>query len=247
MKNKVIISGICLLLCAIPAIAQKSERGVVKMGKDGPAVVEKGTWMIGGSITGTSFRGENYSLAIIEGINTHGSEFSIKPKVTYMFHKNFGVGIRGKYTRGMFDLAHAGVSISDISIDVEDLFSIKQTYGADVFARAYLPLGNSGRFAIIGDVYIGGDGGTSKLSAKEDNQTIGTYQTNWAFNAGVDFGAMAFLTKNLALEAELGILGFGVTGSNAVRNQIYEGGTKSVNAYYSVNFLSLSVGAAFYF
>lgn len=227
--------------------ARKAQRGVAQFGKDAPVVAAKGTWMFGGTLGYTNYNAKNYNLAIIDGINMENYNIMVKPTVMYMFANNFGVGLKGTYKRGMTDLAKAGTSFNDIDIKVEDFYSLNQSGGASVFLRAFLPL-HSSRFAVIGDLHAGGQAGTSKLSKKKDeNSTLGTYKKNWSVDLGVDFGMMAFFTKHFAMEAELGILGFGWNGSKGVNNQIYNESMNFAKAYYSVNFLSLSVGAYLYF
>lgn len=227
--------------------ARKAQRGVTQLGKDAPVVAAKGSWMFGGTLGYTNYNAKNYSLAIVDGINMENYNIMVKPSVMYVFANNFGVGVKGIYKRGMTDLAKAGTNFNDIEIKVEDFYSLNQTGGGSVFLRAFLPL-HSNRFAVIGDFHVGGQAGTSKLSKKKDeNSTPGTYKKNWSVDMGVDFGMMAFFTKHFAMEAELGILGFGWNGSKSVDNQIYNEAVNFAKAYYSVNLLSLNVGAYLYF
>lgn len=231
------------------AYAQKSERGIAKAGKDAPAVVEKGTWMFGGSVRGSYFSGNNYSMAVMDGINTDGYTVDVHPSFMYVICDNIGIGVKAGYKRGLFDLPQAQTSftIGDNPISVEDLQSLRQSGGASVFARYFIPMGTSGRFNIIGDLVVGGEAGTSKFSKRKDMAELGTYQKHWKFGADVNFGMMAFLTRNLAVEAELGVLGFGMSGSRSVKNQVYEGSYTSFKPYFDINFLSLSVGTFLYF
>ncbi len=246
------IATIILCSMAIPARAQKSERGVAHIGKDAPVAVAKGTVMFGGSVRGSYFKGNNYSLAVIDGLNPDGYTMKIKPTVMYVVADNVGIGVRGSYNRGYFSLPHAGVTFNSIDIKVDDVLSLKQSYGGSVFARYFIPLGYTGRFSIIGDLVVGGEAGTAKFSKRgkttgSETEMLGTYQKDWKFGAHVEFGMMAFFTRHFALEAELGILGCGISGSKSVKNQVYEGSYKYLNPYFDINFLSLSVGAFLYF
>lgn len=250
MKSKTLFTVIILITSAITgAYAQKSERGIAKAGKNAPVVVEKGTWMFGGSVRGSYFNGNNYSMAVLDGINTDGYTVDVHPAFMYMIRDNIGIGVRGSYKRGLFDLPQAQTSftIGDDPISIEDLQSLRQSGGGSVFVRYFIPIGASGRFSIIGDFIVGGEAGTSKFSKRKDLAELGTYQSHWKFGADVDFGMMAFITKNLAVEAELGVFGFGMTGSSSVKNQVYEGSYSSFKPYFDINFLSLSVGAFLYF
>lgn len=230
---------------------RKQSRGVTAMGKNAVAVVEKGSWMFGGTAKGSYLGATNYSIAVINNINLTGYGFSFKPTVMYAVAKNIGVGVRGIASRNTFDMPTAKLEISEsVGADLKDLYIIKDSYGASAFARIYLPIGNSPRYAIIGDFILSGEGGRGKFSRRDFSNSkvvLGTYEENWKFGANIDFGLMAFFTTHFAMEAELGILGFGVTGSKSVDNQVYQSSYKLLNPYFDVNFLSLSVGAFIYF
>lgn len=230
---------------------KKAERGVAKIGKKAATVVEKGDWMFGGSVKGSYFTGMNHSIAVIKGIDTRGYGFNFKPQVMYAVAKNFGVGVRANIKRNVFDLDGAHMEMGETKIELKDVNSVNMSYGGSIFARYYIPIGPTGRYSIIGDLILSGEGGTSKFSQKKQisgqETPVGTYQKNWGVGANIDFGLMAFFTKHFAMEAELGILGFGVTGSKSVENQVYEGSYSMVNPYFDINFLSLTVGACIYF
>lgn len=247
MRNRIFTTLLLLAVAFVPAAAQKYERGVAQVGKNAPVVAAKGTWMFGGTVNGTGYTGNNYSFTAIQGINTNGYSAGIKPTIMYLVANNVGIGVKGSYKRGLFALDDAHLEVSDTKIEVKDIAQLKQTFGGAVFARYFIPLGNSGRFSIIGDLILGADGGNTRLTKRQDGLIIGTYQTNWTADLSVEFGMMAFFTKNFAMEAELGILGAGITGSKSAKNQVYQGSASSVKAYYSVNLLSLSVGAYLYF
>lgn len=239
-----------MLLLLVPCTSvwgQKAERGIAKIGKEARVVAPKGTWMLGGTIAYSDYRASNYSLAMINGINTNGYSIQFNPTVMAAVANNVGVGLRLGYKRGSFNLDNASLEAMGASIDVQDYKSLNQKFGGAVFGRYYIPVGNSNRFSIIGDIYASAYYGEGKLTNRQDGAIIGTYQRTMDLDLGVDFGAMAFITRTFALEATLDILSFGTTYTKQVKNQVFDGNRKFWKAHYALNLLSFRLGAYFYF
>lgn len=246
MNRKTVITVI-LLLCCILADAEKYDRGIAQMGAGAPVVASKGSFMVGGTIGCSGFLGSDYTLAIINNINTNGYSLNINPTFMYMVADNFGIGARLGYSRGLFDLASADLSAAGVTISVEDYNSLKHSADLRLFGRYFLPIGGSSRFAIFVEAGIDASAGQAKITDRQDGHIIGTYSTSMSAGLSVTPGVTAFITRNFALEASLGILGGGFQMTEQIKNQVYEGKVTLPQVYYSINPLALKVGGYFYF
>jgi hypothetical protein len=111
-----------LFLGAICAEAQHYDRGYETVPSS--PFVEKGTWLLGGTVRYSQHINDNYSLLVINGINSNGFRVSANPKLMYMFRDNMGAGIRFSYDRSMLDLESADLSISEITMNAKDCYQI---------------------------------------------------------------------------------------------------------------------------
>ena len=57
---------------------------------------------------------------------------------------------------------------------------------------------------------------------------------------------MAFLTNNMAVEINVGVLGINYSSTQQVHNQVTVGNTNSSMMNFSINIFSIGVGVAFY-
>ena len=103
-----------LVLGALSAEAQHYDRGYKSVSS--APFVEKGTWVLGGTARYSQHINDDFSLALINGINSEGFNFSVNPKLICMVKDNMGLGLRVSYDRGMLDLSSAYLSVSDIAM-----------------------------------------------------------------------------------------------------------------------------------
>ena len=59
-------------------------------------------------------------------------------------------------------------------------------------------------------------------------------------------GIVAFLTNNMAVEINVGVLGINYSSTRQVHNQVTVGNTNSSMMNFSINIFSIGVGVAFY-
>ena len=111
-----------LVLGAFCAEAQHYDRGYETIPSS--PFIQKGTWSVGGSAKYTQHINDNFSLMLINGINSQGYNISVNPKLIYHFRENMGVGLRFSYDRSMLDLASAEISVADITMGAMTLINI---------------------------------------------------------------------------------------------------------------------------
>ena len=95
--------------------AQRYDRGFER---NPSTFIEKGTWMVGGTVAYSTHRNDNYRFFIIEDINSNGYRFSLSPVFCYMVRDNMGVGMRFSYGRKLLKVDSASVSIDQTQINV---------------------------------------------------------------------------------------------------------------------------------
>lgn len=234
-----------LLLGALCAEAQRVyDRGYSLT--DAPVFVSKGTWMFGGNARYSLSQSSDYKFLVIDNINTYGYRLSASPVVCYMIRDNMGIGLRGGYTRSLMDIESAGVSIQDLDLSVKDYFSLGHEFSGAAIWRNYIPLGSSGRFAMVAEVLARATYGQSKIIDGHGAEITGTYQTKYSAYVGLNPGMMAFLNDHLALELNLGLLGVDISRSRQIHNQVDSGKLSSTQFNFMANLLTLGVGFAFY-
>ena len=234
-----------LFLGALCAEAQHYDRGYET--EPSSPFLEKGIWMTGGSFSYSQHINNDFSLAVINNINSTGYNISANPKMLYMFRDNMGVGIRFSYDRNMLDLASADLSVSDISMGVSDCYQIQHKYSAYAVYRSYIPLGNSKRIAMFADLLLGGSFKQGKAFNAGGEYVTGTYDQTYALEIVVDPGIAAFLTERLSVELNVGVFGLSYRWRDQIRNQVTNGYSGSTSAGFMVNLLALGVGLSYYF
>ena len=243
-KRQVILSVLCLFI-AMPVFADKSDRGIASLGKKSPTFMERGKWTLGGSFNWSMHNNSDYKFLIIEGIDTHGYKCNIAPCLTYAFGRNLAAGLRLGYSRNFLNIENASLSVAGTSIDVTDYYYLKHAFSFEAFGRAYLPLGRGGRFALFADIVLAYDLGRGKLTDRQVNKVVGTYQKDWGISLGINPGLSTFITDYLILDAVLGVAGIRYSSVDQIHNQVDTGSRASAGFFYLLNPLSLSVGLHF--
>lgn len=243
MRRLAFISAL-IVLGTLGARAQRYDRGYETL--PSTPFMKKGTWMIGGTAGYTQHTNRDFSILIIENINSKGYNVSASPMFCYALKDNQALGARFSYSRGMLDFEEASLSVMDITLGVKDYYKVSQDYQAQFFWRMYIPFGTSRRFAMFGELQLGGSLGQSKITDGHMSSIKGSYEKDYKVFLGVNPGIVAFLTNHFAIEANLGLLGFNYTWTDQIHNQVGNGSRNSVGASFMLNFLSIGMGLCYY-
>ena len=221
---------------------RRQNRGIANIRTE---FVPKGQWVFGGTISYSTHTNNNYSFLIIEDIQSNGYQFKVSPLVGYAYSKNSLVGVRFGYSRGLTELDNASLSIT--SLDNSYFYSLKHSYNVEALWRKYIPLGrNNKRFALFAEVGLAMGGSQSKVASGPSSALSGTYATSFDVALGVNPGISAFLTNNMAIEVNIGVLGFNYSNTRQVSNQVVAGSLSSSQMNFKVNIFSIGLGASFY-
>lgn len=245
LMRKIIFITVLLLLEAAGVYAQHYDRGYDAV--PSTVFIKKGTWMAGGTVKYSQHLNEDYKFLIIEDINSKGYNISMNPKALYMFKDNMGAGLRLSYDRSMTDLASAGFSIADISMNAKDCYQIQHKYGAYGVFRAYIPFSGVKRIALYADLLLGGSFKQGKAFNAGGSEILGNFKTAYSLELAVDPGIVFFFTDNLAMEMNVGVFGVNYSWNNQVFNQVSTGYSDSASAGFMINLLSIGVGLSYYF
>ena len=188
---------------------------------------------------------------MINGIQGNIVTGGVSPHASYFVADNLAVGARFDYKRSSYAIGGANLSLTpDMSFGIENFHYLKDNYAGAVFARYYIPFGNSKRFAMFTELQaVGGYAQSETYKLTEADQTIdkhGTYQDIYNFEIGVVPGVMAFFTDNVALEVSVGLMGFNYNKTVQTTNQVDKSVMESSGANFKINPLSLGLGLSFY-
>ena len=221
---------------------RRQNRGVANIRTE---FVPKGQWVFGGSVSYSTHTNNNYTFLIVEDIKSNGYQFKVTPLVGYAYSKNSLVGVRFGYSRGLTELDNASLSIT--SLDNSFFYSLKHSYNVEALWRNYIPLGKGNkRFALFAEVGLAMGGSQSKLASGPQQSLSGTYATSFDIALGVNPGISAFLTNNMAIEVNIGVLGFNYSNTRQINNQVVSGTTSTSQMNFKVNIFSIGLGASFY-
>ena len=221
---------------------RRQNRGIANIRTE---FVPKGQWVFGGSISYSTHSNNNYNFLIVEDIESNGYQFKVTPLVGYAYSKNSLVGLRFGYSRGLTQLDNASLSIT--SLDNSYFHSLKHSYNVEALWRQYIPLGKDNkRFALFAEVGLAMGGSQSKLLSGPQQSLSGVYASSFDIALGVTPGSAAFLTNNMAIEVNIGVLGLNYSKTRQSGNQVVVGTTSSSQMNFKVNIFSIGLGASFY-
>ena len=210
--------------------------------------VPRGQWIFGGTASYSTHSNDTYRFLVIEGIESKGYTFKVSPMIAYAFRDNMALGGRFIYSRSLLKLDKADLNLggedSDLNFELNDCYSLQQSYSVAMIWRQYIPLGRNKRFALFNEMQLSG-GGTQARFAK-DSPVKGTYQTGYTFSLGISPGIIAFATNNMAVEVNVGVMGISYSHTKQVHNQVTVGKRDASMMNFKVNIFSIGLGMAFY-
>ena len=186
-------------LSGSPSRPQKEMRGLTSLSN---VFVPKGQWVTGLNASFSTHDNSNYTLVVIEGIESEGHTIKISPLLGYAVADNMVVGGKFGYSRTFLRLDGGGFSMgggdTGIELKVDSYYALKHLYEGSLFWRQYIPFGDNKRFALFSEVQLILGGSQAKFAA--DTPVRGTYETGFTCALSVTPGLVAFVTNAMALE-----------------------------------------------
>lgn len=244
---KRLLSATILMLLLCPGISAQTKQKIQRYDDASrPVVGAKGDWMVGGTASFTGHSNEDFSLAVVQGINSVGFHAAVAPEFCRFVEDNLGLGVKVSYGRSMFDLADASAGFGTVSLNVKDYITISQEASLTVFFRYIIPIGESNRFAMYADAGFKAAMGHGKDTDEHTGTVVGTWRKSWNGGLVVNPGLMAFVTDRMALFASVGMASLTVGRTGQVHNQVKEGTRKTSNFSYMMDLTAIGVGMDFY-
>lgn len=257
MKKILIITAL-VLASSVAYAAGDGENGKAfdrGVGKMNSTFIPKG--YIGGGLTfsyktfdlGQSADDVGYSMlfSLLSGINGDMHTLGVSPSVSYFIMDNFSVGARFDYNRTELNLGNLGLSLGDLaSLSIKDYHMLKNMYSSAVAARYYMPIANSKRIAMFGEVRLGFDVGQSVAYQIKEGNNFGTFQTIYGGGLNVVPGLCVFATNEVCVEVAVGVLGINYQYVKQEMNLVDTSVMQQSGANFKINPLSITLGMSFY-
>ena len=124
--------------------------------------VPRGQWIFGGTASYSTHSNDTYRFLVVEGIESKGYTFKVSPMIAYAFRDNMALGGRFIYSRSLLKLDKADLNLggedSDLNFELNDCYSLQQSYSVAMIWRQYIPLGRNKRFALFNEMQLSGGG-----------------------------------------------------------------------------------------
>ena len=210
--------------------------------------VPKGQWIFGGTASYSTHTNKSYQFLIIEGIDSKGYTFKIRPMIAYAFSNNMALGGRFNYSRTLLKNDKAAINFGDadsnVSLNAQDYYALQHTYQVAAIWRQYIPLGRNKRFALYNEMSLAAGGSEARFA--NGSPVKGTYQSGYTLALGISPGIVAFATNNMAVEVNVGVMGITFNHTEQVHNQVTVGERNISQMNFKVNIFSIGLGMAFY-
>ena len=257
MKKLLTIITFVVLLSGTLTASEKEEvkafdRGVGKMNS---TFIPKG--YIGGGLTfsyktydmGNAMNDAGYSMLFSLLSDMQGDMYTlgVSPSISYFVADNLSIGVRFDYDKTCLNVGNLGLSLGDLaSLSIQDYHMMKNGYTGAVAARYYMPIANSKRIAMFGELRLGFDLGQSVSYKVQDGRNYGTFQDIYGASLNVVPGLCVFATNEVCVEVAVGILGIDYQYIRQETNKVDVSVMQQSGANFKINPLSISLGMSFY-
>ena len=131
-----------------------------------------------------------------------------------------------------------------ISLSADNYYSLKHTYEGSMFWRQYIPFGSNMRFALFTEAELVFGGSQAKYLAHVPVK--GTYETSFSTSLNIAPGIAAFITNDVAIELNVGMMGVTFKTVRQTHNQVETGKRNESLMNFKINLLSIGLGLAVY-
>lgn len=223
----------------------KSERGLINFTQ---LFVPRGQWVTGLTGSFSTHVNDKYSMAVISDVVSEGHTIKISPMLGYAIRNNMVIGVKFGYERTLLRMDGGGLSFgggdSGISLNIDSYYSLNHTYEGSFFWRQYIPFGSNRRFALFSEAQLVLGGSQAKYLAHMPIK--GTYETSFSASIKVNPGIVAFVTNDIALELNVGVMGLTYKNVKQIHNQVATGNRNESLMNFKINLLSIGLGLAIY-
>ena len=212
--------------------------------------VPKGTIFGGFTISYVEQKYNNINMLLAKDIDGNGYTFGVSPFAGYFFRDNMAAGIRFAYNRTKVDLGNFDLNLGeDFKINLKDLYYLQHDYQISGFVRTYMALGKSKIFGFFNEMRLAYGHSVAKMSNGKvgDPNFEGTYSSSNYLHIGFAPGLTAFVQDWMAVEVQLGVLGFNFKWTDQPTNQVEKGSDASFSGKFNIDLFSINIGSTIYF
>ena len=260
MKKTIITIFAAVLSVAICAASENSEASSAErfdrgIGISSATFIPKGTIAFGATFSYNTYDVGNAAddlgfstlFGMVNKISGNLVTGSVSPHVSYFIMDNLAVGGRFDFNRTKLDVGNASLSLTDdMSFGINDFHYLKDLYSGAVFARYFIPFGESKRFAMFTELRATGGYGQAETYKLTDLDKNGTYQDIYDFQIGIIPGLAAFVTNEVALEVSVGLVGLDYQKVVQHTNNLGTSVMERSGANFKVNLLQINLGITCY-
>ena len=211
--------------------------------------VPKGTWMGGASISYSQLNFDNMNYLLVKDVDANGYTFGVNPYVGYFIKNNMAVGLRLTYNRSLVDLGNFALNLGDdFKINLKDMYYKEHDFQVAAFARTYMPLGKSKVFGFFSEARLVYGRSQAKIrnGNYEQGTLDGTFSESNSLRIGFAPGFTAFVQNWMAVEVQMGIMGFNFKWTEQTTNQVEQGSQNNFSGRFSIDLFSINIGTTIY-
>lgn len=219
--------------------------------------VPKGTWMGGFQVSYSNNKVENINFLVLKDFNMDNTSFGLSPCFGYFVKNNMAIGFRFNYNHSQMNLGNLKLNLGeDFKISLKDLFYRENSYKFSAYMRNYMPLSKGKIFAFFNEIRLtyGHSSGYNSTGALAETNLDATYSKTNILQVGFAPGLTAFVQDFMAIEVQMGVMGFGFNWQDQETSVQTEqgftqekGSVNSFNGKFKIDLFSISIGTTIYF
>ena len=191
--------------------------------------------------------GYSMLFSLLSGLEGDMYTLGVAPSISFFVADNFSIGVRFDYDKTSLNVGNLGLSLGDLaSISIQDYHMMRNAYTGALTGRYYMPIANSKRIAMFGEVRLGCEIRHSVSYKVENGRNLGTFQDIYGGGINVVPGLCVFATNNVCVEVAVGVLGVNYQYVKQQTNLVEESVMHQSGANFKINPLSISLGMSFY-
>ena len=212
-------------------------------GADIDVQLDKGDFMIGGTLGLDLKSAENENQLLQTALNENRDRFNLRLDGAWAYRDETFVGVGflwGETNReGDYEDPNSG--------DISNKKYHSTSYSVRPFVKNHLPLGPSKRFNLVVQTELGFVMDQSIEESTTSDIVTRKLTNEWGFGLGVRPGLLAFVMKNFAVEASVNVAGIGFLVTDIKQTNEPDVSVRAAELDLKIDILQLNLGFITYF
>lgn len=252
MQRKFILSIFALLVCCAAAQAQELNSGRASRRIDrginsGSTFGYKGEVIMGATASyGTLTSEDSNILVYLDDINVNGTLATVKPFFGVFYRDNRCLGVRFGYQYIDGELGSLNLDLgeqNDISLSMEGLHLINNSFSAAIFHRSYVALDRKGQFGLFAEIEGSAQMGKGEFLNSSGDTPKYTKSENMKFELGFNPGVAVYVFPSVCATVSIGLGGVKYTSIkqfDELGNQV--GSREASSMQFRLNIANINFG-----